>query len=481
MKKINPNKSTEHSYDRIPPQALEIEDTVLGAMLIDPETVYPAFDKLTVNCFHRSANKLIFNAMKELFEANQHIDVITVPEKLRQTEKLDDAGGAYFISQLVGMVSSTAGIENYIKILQEKASLRNIIINSTELTNYAYLPEATLENCLVKVDNLTKEESTQKASILPMLEVLGKTSDAVIARSVANSQGKTYGLKTGFHNFDYLTGGLKRKKFIVLAARPSMGKTAFALKVAYNAAKTGHPIGIISLEMGADELVERMVSFTGTIPADKIRDGLLTETEMQHFNRIAGKIAELPIYFTDEFNLTVHRIAAKASLMKSKFDIQLLIIDYLQLIQWSYGQSNENQALTEINRTLKLLAGTLDIPIILLSQLNREVTKRAKPQPRMSDLRGSGSIEQDADMIVFLWRNYIAERDNDPEVVDDGTADFFLAKQRNGRIGGFQLGFLADYVNFINPEDKNIYEQEQSITNAAAIARHDPGEKDIPF
>ncbi|MFH1194799.1 MAG: replicative DNA helicase [bacterium] len=474
MKKQPQNKEPE--FQRIPPQAIEVEMTVLGSILIDELSILKAMELLTEDCFYKSAHRPIFHAMHSLFANNQHIDIITVPEKLKAMGTLDDAGGAYYISELAGLVSSSAGIEHYCEILKEKAFLRNAIVKSTNIVNYSYAPEATSADCLVMVNEISQNETIHKASIVSIMEVAGKASDEVINRCVANQQGKEYGIKTGFYALDKMIGGLKRKKYIVLAARPSMGKSSLAFKIAYNVASAKYPVGIISLEMGADEIIEWMIAFAGTIPAEKIRDGLLTEPEMIHFNRIAGRIADLPIYFTDDFNINAHQLTAKAKLLKAKHDIQLLIIDYLQLIQWTSKKDNENQALSEITRTLKQLAGTLNIPIILISQLNREVTKRANPQPRNSDLRGSGSIEQDADIVIFLWRKYIIERDNDEDATDDSEANLFISKQRAGRIGGFKLGFIPDYVNFVNLEDKAIYEIKDP-----ANYRNEPNDKDIPF
>ena len=461
------------------PQSIETEKTILGSLLISAEAVDIAMEILTEAHFIKTANRHIFKAIYELYQKNQVIDIITVSEKLKQLNLLEEAEGDYYLSQLIAMISSPAGIEYYAKIIKEKAELRNVINSSTEIINYCYLPEANMDDCLVKLESISsKQDATQKTPLIKMETAVDTSLKVIEEKYTSNKSGKVVGLRTGFYILDKILGGLRRKKYIILAARPSVGKTAIALKIAYNIAKSGSPVGFISLEMGSDELIERILAFTSTIEGDKIRDGILNDNEYERMIKVSGRIAELPIIFTDDYGLNINRLVSKARILKVKHKIGLLIVDYLQIIPWN-GDS-ENSALTEISRKIKLLAGELDIPIILLSQLSREVTKRANPQPRLSDLRGSGSIEQDADLVMFMWRQWLIDSDTNPNLPFEGKTDLIIAKHRGGKLGHIELYFEQDYVNFINPEEKSIYEQSTPAVPAAS-ARNEPGEEGIPF
>ncbi|MGE1062290.1 replicative DNA helicase [Megasphaera paucivorans] len=435
---------------RIPPQNVEAEQAVLGAMLIDHNAVIVAMEKLSPEDFYRDVHRIIFEAMLQLHHDNKEIDVITLPEELRRMKKLDDVGGIEYVLSLPNMVATAANIEYHANIVADKALVRNIITTCTDLTTEAYdgekEPDELLNNAERQILHLS--ENKDKGDFSSVGEVVEETFDK-ITKLYENKAGLT-GLPTGFRDLDKLTSGLQPSDLILVAARPSMGKTAFTLNIAQNVGvRQQKTVAFFSLEMSKDQLVQRLLCQISHLDSQKLRTGQLnSDAEWSKLTDACDKLYQSPIYIDDTPGITVSEMRSKARRLKSEHGLDLIIVDYLQLMQGSSRRSSENrqQEISEISRSLKALARELKVPLIALSQLSRSVESRQEKKPMLSDLRESGALEQDADIVSFLYR----EGYYNPESDRKDITEVIVAKHRNGPVGTVELFFKSECTLFMN-------------------------------
>jgi replicative DNA helicase len=435
-----------------PPAAPEIEASVLGAMMIEKEAVAKAVELLTPTVFYVKAHQLIFDAMVALFEAGEAIDTVTVYEELKKREQTDEVGGAVYLSKISQNISSAANIEYHAKILLEKEILRGLISSSHEIAKAAYSGTEDafdlLDNAERKIFEIT--ESHLKKSFSEMDRAVRDALEYIEA--IHSKSNIKFSVPSGFYELDEMLGGFQKSDLIIIAARPSMGKTALALTLARNAAVDNKiPIGIFSLEMSTMQLVIRMLCAEGRLNAHLVRTGKLPTEEGVKLSKNAHKLIEAPIYVDDAPAQTVLEIRAKARRLKVEKNIGMIIIDYLQLMQGPSNSESREREISYISRSLKSLAKELNIPVIALAQLNRAVEARSDRRPQLSDLRESGSIEQDADVVIFLNRPELHKI----KVFDDGSTtenveEVIIGKQRNGPIGDLRLAFIKEYARFEN-------------------------------
>ena len=432
---------------RIPPQNVEAEQAVLGAMMLEHNAVVAAMEKLRPGDFYREVHRTIFEAMEHLHHDNKEVDVITLPEELRRMKKLDDVGGLEYILSLPNLVATAANIEYHANIVAEKALARNIITTCTELTSEAYDGEKEPEDLLDDAERriLQISESKRRGDFAPVGVVVEETLDK-ITKLYENKAGIT-GLPTGFRDLDRLTSGLQPSDLILVAARPSMGKTAFTLNIAQNVGVKQHKtVAFFSLEMSQEQLVQRLLCQIAHIDSQKLRTGQLnSDDEWTKLTDACDKLYQAPIYIDDTPGISVTEMRSKARRLKAEHGLDLIIVDYLQLMQ---GRSSERrqQEISEISRSLKALARELKVPLIALSQLSRSVESRQDKRPMLSDLRESGALEQDADIVSFLYR----EDYYDKETENQHITEIILAKHRNGPVGSVKLYFKGEYTLFLN-------------------------------
>ena len=432
---------------RIPPQNVEAEQAVLGAMLLSHDAVIVAMEKLQSQDFYRDVHRIIFEAMEHLHRENKEIDVITLPDELKRMKKLDDVGGLEYVLNLPNLVGSAANIEYYANIVAEKALARNLISTCTELTTEAYDGQKETEALLGDAERRILQLSDTKnrgdfASVGAVVEV---TLDK-ITKLYENKAGLT-GLPTGFRDLDRMTSGLQPSDLILVAARPSMGKTAFTLNIAQNVGVRQHKtVAFFSLEMSQEQLVQRLLCQIAHIDSQKLRTGQLnSDEEWTRLTDACDKLYESPIYIDDTPGISVAEMRSKARRLKSEHGLDLIIVDYLQLMQGRNAESRQ-QEISEISRSLKALARELKVPLIALSQLSRSVESRQDKRPMLSDLRESGALEQDADIVSFLYR----EDYYDKETENQHITEVILAKHRNGPVGSVKLYFKNEFTLFLN-------------------------------
>ncbi|MDF2568785.1 MAG: dnaC [Sporomusa sp.] len=434
--------------DRVPPQNVEAEQSVLGAMMIEREAISKVCEIIRPEDFYREAHRLIYNAMMELFNKNDAVDLVTVVEVLRRDEKLEPAGGIAYVSALANSVPTAANVMYHARIVEEKALLRNLINTATHVAGMGYEANETVAVIMDKAEKMILEVSQRKAgqefaSIKNIIfDVFDKVSE------LYSSKGGITGLSTGFKDLDKLTSGLQPSDLILIAARPSMGKTAFVLNIAQNIAiKEKSSVAFFSLEMSKEQLVQRMLCAEAPIDAQRLRIGELENNDWDKLVRAADRLAAAPIFIDDTAGITVMEMRSKARRLKIEHDLKLIIIDYLQLMQGSAGSSrseNRQQEISEISRSLKALARELKVPVIALSQLSRGVESRQVKKPMLSDLRESGSLEQDADIVAFIYREDYYE----PETERKNITDIIIAKHRNGPVDSVQLFFHKQFTKF---------------------------------
>ena len=432
---------------RLPPQNVEAEQAVLGAMLLSHDAVIVAMEKLQSQDFYRDVHRIIFEAMEHLHRENKEIDVITLPDELKRMKKLDDVGGLEYVLNLPNLVGSAANIEYYANIVAEKALARNLISTCTELTTEAYDGQKETEALLDDAERRILQLSDTKnrgdfASVGAVVEV---TLDK-ITKLYENKAGLT-GLPTGFRDLDRMTSGLQPSDLILVAARPSMGKTAFTLNIAQNVGVRQHKtVAFFSLEMSQEQLVQRLLCQIAHIDSQKLRTGQLnSDEEWTRLTDACDKLYESPIYIDDTPGISVAEMRSKARRLKSEHGLDLIIVDYLQLMQGRNAESRQ-QEISEISRSLKALARELKVPLIALSQLSRSVESRQDKRPMLSDLRESGALEQDADIVSFLYR----EDYYDKETENQHITEVILAKHRNGPVGSVKLYFKNEFTLFLN-------------------------------
>jgi replicative DNA helicase len=436
-----------------PPAATDIEASVLGAMMIEREAVPKAIELLNTESFYLKEHKLIFDAMVSLFEAGEPIDTVTLYEELKKRNQAEETGGAVYLSRLSQNISSAANIEYHAKIILEKEILRGLITSSHEIARAAY--EGTedafdiLDQAERKIFEIT--ETHLKKSFMSMDRAVRDALEYIEA--IHSNTKQKFSVPTGFYELDEMLGGFQKSDLIIIAARPSMGKTALALTLARNAAVDHKvPVGIFSLEMATMQLIIRMLCAEGRLNAHLVRTGKLPSEEGIKLSKNAHRLIESPLYIDDTPAQTVLEIRAKARRLKAEKDIGMIVIDYLQLMQGPSNSESREREISHISRSLKSLAKELNIPVIALAQLNRAVEARTDKRPQLSDLRESGSIEQDADVVIFLNRPeyYGIKNFMDDGSPTEGVAEVIIGKQRNGPTGDIRLAFIKEYARFEN-------------------------------
>jgi len=436
--------------DRIPPQNIEAEQAVLGAIFLEPSSLTLASEVLIPEDFYRTAHQKIFDAMLGLSDKGEPVDLVTVTSELADAKILDEIGGVSYLSELASSVPTAGNIEYYAKIIEEKSILRRLIRTATTIATDGYSREDEVDALLGEAEKNIMEVANRKnaGAFQNIKDVLVQTYDNI--ETLNNRVGDITGIPTGFTELDKMTAGFQRNDLIIVAARPSVGKTAFALNIAQNVAtKTDENVAIFSLEMGAEQLVMRMLCAEGNINAQNLRTGSLTPEDWSKLTMAMGSLSNSGIYIDDTPGIRVNDIRSKCRRLKQESGLGMILIDYLQLIQGN-GRSGENrqQEVSEISRSLKALARELKVPVIALSQLSRGVEQRQDKRPMMSDIRESGSIEQDADIVAFLYRDDYYDKESE----NKNIIEIIIAKQRNGPVGTVSLAFVKEYNKFVNLE-----------------------------
>lgn len=446
----------EDALKRVPPQSLDAEESVLGGVLLDSHALDRVVELMREEDFYRESHRKIFRAMIALSERGEPIDLITLTDVLRSKGELQAVGGATYLAEMQEKIPSAANIAHYAKIVREKALLRGLINVCQEIAGRCYSGPDEIDQFLDEAERLIYDVSEKRARPA-FLKIGDMIMDTIkLVERLYEKKELVTGVATGFLDLDSKTAGLQPSDLVIVAARPSMGKTAFVLNVAQYAALHGNvPVAIFSLEMSKEQLVMRMLCSEARVDNAKVRTGYLGERDFPRLAMAAGRLSDAPIYIDDTPGQNVLEMRAKARRLKREANIGLLIIDYLQLMR-GFAQENRTQELSEISRSLKSLAKELNIPVIALSQLNRQVELRADKRPIMSDIRESGSIEQDADVIMFIYRDEVYKQDSQ----DEGIAEIIIGKQRNGPTGTVRLTFRREYTRFENFIDNNSSPQE---------------------
>src|SRR5881296_22298 len=462
---ISPTGSAQDIH-RTPPQSVDAEQGVLGSMLISPrETIAECVEKINEEYFYVPAHRTIYNVLVDLWNTSQAIDLITFTQVLRDRHLLDSIGGAAFVTSLFTFVPTAANVGYYLDIVRDKYILREIISAATESVRRAYEEQDEVNNLLDEVEQriFAVGEDRFKGEMLSMKEQVMEAIESI--EKLFENKGAITGVSTGFRDLDKLTSGLHSSEMIVIAARPSMGKTALAMNIAEHAAiEVKLPVAIFSLEMSAQQLVQRMLCSRARVNLAKTRDGFLAEADFPKLTHAASKLAEAKIFVDDSAGLTILELRAKARRLKAQQDVRLIIVDYLQLLRSTSRRAQDNRQLeiSEISAGLKGLAKELKIPIVVVAQLNRQPEQRTGGKPRLSDLRESGSIEQDADLVGLLVRPEIYEEDEEARAEKAGEAEFIIAKQRNGPVGEIPLTFLKEFTRF-ETRARNVSEPEEAF------------------
>ena len=435
--------------ERMPPASVEAEQAVLGAMLLKPDAVTTAAEELTADDFYRETHRLIFEAMMDLKERTEPIDLVTLTEQLKKADKLTKIGGIPALSLIANSVPTAANVQYHARIVREKAQLRSLIHAATEIAGAAYEDAEDVEDIMDSAEKRILEVASGKRSkdFVPLQDILLNTLEQIEARY--SNKGSITGLPTGFTELDHLTAGLQKSDLILVAARPSMGKTAFTLNIAAHVVlRAKEPVAFFSLEMSKEQLVQRLICSEGRIDSQRLRVGELEEKEWGDLIDTANRLSAAPLYIDDTPGITVMELRSKARRLKAEHGLSLIVIDYLQLMQGRASKSGDNrqQEISEISRSLKALARELNVPVIALSQLSRSVESRQIKRPMLSDLRESGSLEQDADIVMFLYR----EDYYDPETENKNITEVIIAKHRNGPVDTVDLTFLKQFTKFGN-------------------------------
>lgn len=437
--------------DKLPPQNLEAEKACLGSMLLDREAIEASIDILKVDDFYSNQHGLVFNAILDLYNQSTPVDIVTLTEYLKTKDELDNAGGVVYLSSLLDDVPTSANIEYYAKIVEQKSLLRKLIAAASSVIAISYNTDSDAFEIIDEAEKLIFDVTDRKVSkgYFPMSEII---KDSIIAIEKLYHRGDVYtGIPSGFKEFDDLTSGFQKSELIIIAARPAVGKTALALNVAQNIGiRQKKNVAIFSLEMSKEAMVQRMLCSEARIDSQRLRKGFLETEKWAPLTTAAGKLADANIYIDETPGITDMQLRAKARRIQSRHGLDIIMIDYLQLMS-TIKRRNEGrtQEITEISRSLKALARELKVPLIALSQLSRAVESRGKDKrPILSDLRESGAIEQDADMVVFLYRDELYN----PNTPDKNIAEVIIQKQRNGPTGSLKLRFSKEYTRFDNLE-----------------------------
>lgn len=447
-------KQLDAALDRLPPQNIEAEQSVLGAVLLENEAIAPVLEILTPGDFYRDSHKKIFLAMLNLYEKNEPIDLITLTDQLSRKEELEEIGGASYLSSIVNHVPTSANVKYHSKIVKEKASLRNLIKTATEIVSMSYDEGIEVNELLDRAETkiFSLSEKMVRGSFVHVKDILKDTIELV--DRLYNKKELITGLPTGFADIDMETTGFHPGEMIVVGARPGMGKTAFCLNIAsYVGIEVKVPVALFSLEMSKELIVLRMICSEAEVDSKSVRSGYHTKEDYRKLVNAAGRLAEAPIFIDDAFN-SVLEIRAKARRLKAEHGLGLIIVDYLQLMRGEGSFAAREQVISDISRSFKALSKDLSVPVIVISQLNRSCEQRGdNKRPIIADLRESGAIEQDADTILFLYRgDYYKAKD-----AEEGIVEINIAKQRNGPTVVKKLTFIGKFTKFKDYTDRQVF------------------------
>lgn len=441
------------SQPRLPPQNLEAEQSVLGAILLDNTAMAKAMEIIVDEDFYRTAHRKVYQGMLELSDRGEVIDHITLTECLKARSELEAVGGAAYLAELVQVVASAANVRYHSKIVREKALLRGLIHTSTEVITRGYDGTTAVDELLDFAERSVFSIAQGKLdrSFTPVNQIIKESLDVV--DRLSKRKERVTGVPTGYYDLDDITAGLQASDLIVIAGRPSMGKTSLALGMAQHAAlQAGAVVGIFSLEMSKPQLVLRMLSSEARVDSHALRTGRLQKEDWWRLAEAAGRLEQAPIFIDDSGALTVQQMRGKARRLKAEKGLELLIVDYLQLMQGRSDAESRQQEISDISRSLKALAKELNVPVIALSQLSRAVENRKPPIPMLADLRESGAIEQDADVVMFIYREEVYEQNTERK----GIADILVSKHRNGPIGKKELFFHDRFAKFESLENREV-------------------------
>ncbi len=436
----------EVSIDKLIPQNVEAEQFVLGSILLENDALLKTLEILDMSCFYRESHRKVYAAMLELFDRNEPIDLLTLTERLKKNNHLEEIGGASYLATLLNMVPTAANARHHARIVREKAVLRKLINVATGIVSQGYEATQDVDELLDLAEQKIFEiaENRIKESFYPMNQLL-KESFKTIELLFERKELVT-GIPTGYKEFDEMTSGLQPSDLVIVAGRPSMGKTAFALNVVqYAAIKNKYPIAVFSLEMSRQQVALRLLCSEAMVDSSRLRSGYLDKTDWPKLTRAAGTLSEAPIFIDDTPGISALEIRAKARRLQKERSLALIVVDYLQLMRGRSNADNRQQEIAEITRSLKGLARELNVPVMALSQLSRAVEQRHDGRPQLSDLRESGAIEQDADLVTFIYRPELYGKED-----MQGQAEIIIGKQRNGPIGTVKLTFLKQYAKFEN-------------------------------
>ena len=430
------------------PQSIEAEKSVLGSMMIDKNVIAQAVEILSAEDFYRDAHKYIFKSIVEMYQIDEPIDEITLLEHLKSTDRLEKSGGISYITEIGSSVLTTANVKSYIKIVEDKATLRKLIDSSTKIIESCYNNQDDVEKVIdvaeQKIFDLAEKKSS--SDFEPLSDILERGFEQI--ETLFNNKGEVTGVGSGFKDLDDLTSGFQKGDMILIAARPSMGKTTFALNIAEHAAlREGKSVVIFSLEMSKEQLAYKLLCSEANVDMLKLRTGNLEDKDWENIARASGPLSSAKIYIDDTAGVSIMEMRSKCRRLKIEYGIDLILIDYLQLMSGS-GEESRQQEVSEISRNIKAIAKEMQCPVIALSQLSRAPEQRADHRPMLSDLRESGSIEQDADLVMFLYRDEYYNK----ETEEKNVAECIIAKQRNGPVGNVKLAWIGQFSKFGNLE-----------------------------
>lgn len=452
-------KEIDSTLDKLPPQNIEAEQSVLGAILLDNSALTTTLELLDYDDFYKDSHRRIFLSMTDLFDKNEPIDIITLTDHLKRKNDLEAVGGTGYLTALVSLVPTSANIRYHSKIVREKAMMRGLLRSVTDIASNVYDGELDVEELMDFAEKTVFDLSEKriKASFVTLKEVI-KDSFQMIEQLYDRKETIT-GVASGFKALDELTTGFQRSDLIIVGGRPSMGKTAFSLNIAQHVGvNSNEPVAIFSLEMSKEQLAFRMLCSEARVDSNKIRKGFIQKDDWHNLTSAASKLAGSPIFIDDTSGMSVLEMRAKARRLKAEHGLSLVIVDYLQLMRGRGNVERREQEISEISRSLKGLAKELRVPVIALSQLNRGVESRTEKKPTLADLRESGAIEQDADVILFLYRDEVYTKDKSNK---KGTAEIIIAKQRNGPTGEITLSFLTHCTRFEDHSNREFHDIEE--------------------
>lgn len=461
------NHKKEMSYSgRLPPQNIEAEESILGAILLDNNAINVAQEHLTSRDFYRAAHVLIFEAMNRLSDLREPIDVLTLSQGLRSVGKLEEAGGIEYLARLASSVPSAANVAYYASIVKESALRRRIIQEATQIINEAFESHGEIDDFLDTVEQRILGVSEFRIASA-FQQIGGVVQDSIkLIEKLYDQKEMVTGTPSGFEDLDHMTAGFQASDLIIIAARPSMGKTALAVQMGqYVATKKNRAVAIFSLEMSKEQLVLRMLTSQARVNSSRVRTGHLIERDFPRLVESASELAEAPVFIDDTPAITVTEVRAKARRLHREHPLSLIIVDYLQLMRSPAYMHSREQEISDISRSLKALAKELKVPVIALSQLNRSVESRNDKRPMMSDLRESGAIEQDADLIMFIYRDEVYNK----ESAEKGIAEIIIGKHRTGPIGLVKLAFHGEYTRFDSYTERPADDAQSASSNLESI------------